>query len=154
VNSKSCRPLATSNSERSTSYFPVQKSVSAWASAARAYRFLATERRCSGKWRAWGVGSGADGEEIVGDDSEADPAIQAFATTVSTAIEAVPALEGADPPFGTCAPPQGSTEPGLSLAGALLGQYRAGPGQCHAMDAAIDRCGPPDLRVNEESRLP
>ena len=57
----------------------------------------------------------ADIDEIVGDDAEPDPAVDADITSIAASIETVSPLDHADPAFGPGAPFLAVAEPALSL---------------------------------------
>ena len=85
------------------------------------------------------MGEGRDVHEIVGDDTEADPAVHAVFTMVATAVESVSAFEHADAAFTAGAPPLPATEPALAFKRTSRRRFRATPRQDHTSNAAIDR---------------
>src|SRR6266571_560278 len=58
----------------------------------------------------------ADIDEVIGNDSETDPAMHARVTFIEAAAESVASLEHADAPFTTDAPFLSFAEPALLLA--------------------------------------
>src|SRR5205823_7992196 len=80
-----------------------------------------------------GRGTG-DGDEVGGQDAQADPALQSVAAMVKAATEAVDAAEDADAAFDPGAPAIAASEPALPLAGPAGVGRRSGLGQGDAPD--------------------
>ena len=85
-------------------------------------------RRCCG-FRA------ADGDQAVGDDAEAYPAVHSVVAAVSGAIEAVSALGHADATFRTGAPSLTLAKPAFVLRAFALGALGGTIGDTDALDA-------------------
>src|SRR3954469_21743935 len=83
-----------------------------------------------------GRGAG-DGDEVGGQDAEADPALDTVAAMVGAAVEAVDPPQDTDAPCDAGAPARAATEPAFALAGpAGVGRW-SGVGQGDAPDPGL-----------------
>src|SRR5436305_14464981 len=85
---------------------------------------------------AGGRGRG-DGDEVGGQDAQADPALDAVAAVLGAAVEAVDPPQGTDAPFDAGAPAIAASEPALPLAGPAGVGRRSGVGQGDAPDPGL-----------------
>src|SRR5258708_6638320 len=81
----------------------------------------------------------SDIDEVIGDDSETDPAMHACITFIEAATESVAPLEHADAPFATDAPFLSSAEPALLLALSPLHTAGTQIGNRHLCDSQLLR---------------
>src|SRR5881628_3073609 len=81
----------------------------------------------------------ADIDEVIGNDSETDPAMHARVTFIEAAAESVAPLEHADAPFATDAPFLSSPEPALLLALSPLHTAGTQIGNRHLCDSQLLR---------------
>ena len=117
-----------------TNYFPAQKWLLGCGGEPRWRRAESpTDRRAGrgdfalpivvrsvGGFRAARV---SDGDEVVGDDAEPDPALDPVIALVSTAGEAVPAFDDADASLASGAPFLAVAEPALLLLALARGAF-------------------------------
>src|SRR5260370_38010207 len=80
---------------------------------------------------------GRDVHQIVGDHSEADPAVHAVDPMIATAAQAMATFEYADAAFARDAPALAAAEPMLALIGPPRGRLGAATRQGHASDTAV-----------------
>ena len=78
----------------------------------------------------------SDGDEVVGDDAEPDPALDPVIALVSTAGEAVPAFDDADASLASGAPFLAVAEPALLLLALARGAFGGAIGDVDALDAS------------------
>src|SRR5207247_8665258 len=81
----------------------------------------------------------SDIDEVIGNDSETDPAMHACITFIEAATESVAPLEHADAPFATDAPFLSSAEPALLLALSPLHTAGTQIGNRHLCDSQLLR---------------
>jgi hypothetical protein len=78
----------------------------------------------------------SDGDEVVGDDAELDPALDPVIALVSTAGEAVPAFDDADASLASGTPFLAVAEPALLLRAFARGAFGGAIGDVDALDAS------------------
>ena len=86
----------------------------------RARRRVPAGGPSSGKGRSPG-GRAGDDPQVVGEDAPAHPPLHAVVAVIAAAVQLVPALEAADPPFHARAPVMAPPEPALPLVREALG---------------------------------
>src|SRR6201988_4611480 len=76
--------------------------------------FLFSSLSLAGHPRLRAFGSGQR-QQVVGDDSQPDPTLHSLRAAITTTREPMSSLEGADPPFASCAPALRPSKPTLLL---------------------------------------
>ena len=89
-----------------------------------------------GSWPSQGA---ADGDEVVGDDAEADPALHAGIAFVAAAVEAMAAFDHADAALAAGAPDLTSAEPALLLFAPALCTFARAIGNADTFEALGSR---------------
>src|SRR3954462_15368739 len=95
---------------------------------------------CADLWGGLLCHGVADGDEVVGDDAEADPALHAGIAFVAAAVEAMAAFDHADAALAAGAPRLARPEPALLLLASAFGALGRAIGNADALDTLGLRC--------------